>query len=399
MIPTPIAVVGGGPAGLALALALARLGVASTVFEERLAPTPLEESRAITWMPGGLDFLDWAGITGAFEDVGMHRTGHEFWSASRRLLSVRYDRLDHPHPYTLMVPQHHSERLLAAAAEATGLVELRRGHRVTGLRTAGDAALLDVDGPDGAYEARASGAVGADGARSTVRRALDIGQRWRDYGTDSAVADVEMHYGEPTDRSRIVLDPRRPWGLFAFAPDRWRLVYRLNPGEDRVAMTTEAAASAMLREKVPDAPAHRFLWGSAFRLGQGQSEVYRRGRWLLVGDAAHAMGPSAGAGMMIGVLGAWRLGVALAQTLRTRSEHFLAVSEREQRAASQQVQRDNARIFANMALRSTPLAAARAIGLLGLGHVPAVTARMARSEALLHLPRVAAPQPSRSTIG
>lgn len=50
MTPTPaVAIVGGGPTGLALALTLARLGVASTVLEHRTAPTPLNESRAITW--------------------------------------------------------------------------------------------------------------------------------------------------------------------------------------------------------------------------------------------------------------------------------------------------------------------------------------------------------------
>ena len=59
-------------------------------------------------------------------------------------------------------------------------------------------------------------------------------------------------------------------------------------------MTTQEAATDLLKRKLPDALVHRFLWASAFRLGQGQSESYRKGRWLLCGDAAHAMGPSAG---------------------------------------------------------------------------------------------------------
>src|SRR5215207_640734 len=41
---------------------------------------------------------------------------HECWSPRRRLLTVRYDRLVHRHPYTLMLAQHHSERLLEEAA-------------------------------------------------------------------------------------------------------------------------------------------------------------------------------------------------------------------------------------------------------------------------------------------
>jgi 2-polyprenyl-6-methoxyphenol hydroxylase-like FAD-dependent oxidoreductase len=363
------------------------------VFEERRAPTPPDESRAITWMPGGLEFLDWAGVTPAFDEIGLRRVAHEFWSPSGRLLTVPYDRLDHAHPYTLMVAQHDSERLLEQAALSTGLVDIRRGHTVTGVdETAdhGEGAAFTVHGPAGAGTVRADWAVAADGARSTIRRGLGIDQRWRDYGAHSAVADFVLRTDLRTDRSRIVLDPRRPYGFFAFGRDRWRFVYRLEPGEDRAVMTQEASATALLRQRLPRVEIERFLWASSFRLGQGQSETYRRGRWLLAGDSAHAMGPSAGAGMMIGVLGAWRLGLALAETARTGSEQALTRYTLEQRAAATQVQRDNARIFANIALRSVPLAALRSGVLRAAGRIPAVPARMARSEALLHLSPVAA---------
>jgi 2-polyprenyl-6-methoxyphenol hydroxylase-like FAD-dependent oxidoreductase len=248
--------------------------------------------------------------------------------------------------------------------------------------------VLTVDDGSRRYTERATWAVAADGARSSLRRSLGIGQRWRDYRTDTAVADFDLTCDLPPDRSRMVLDPRRPYGFFRFASGRWRLVFRINVGEDRVAMATEEAATGLLASRLPGARVHRFLWASAFRLGQGQSHAYRQGRWLLVGDAAHAMGPSAGAGMMIGVLGAWRLGERLAETLTGGGDRPLDRYTAEQRAAAERVQRDNARIFANVAVRSAPVAALRAAGLRFAGHLPAVVTRMARSEALLHLPPV-----------
>src|SRR3712207_7470584 len=114
------------------------------------------------------------------------------------------------------------------------------------------------------------------------------------------------------------------------------------------------------------------------------------------------MGPSAGAGMMIGVLGAWRLGHRLAETISGGSDTPLDRYEHEQRTAAVRVQHDNARIFAHMAVRSVRLAAVRSAALRAAGRLPAVTARMARSEALLHLAPVSPgpatlPAPSRAT--
>ena len=214
---------------------------------------------------------------------------------------------------------------------------------------------------------------------------LGIVTKWRDYGTDSAVADFEMDCDLPKEVSRIVLHPARPYGFFYFAPGRWRFIYRLNEGEDRQAMITEAAATELLRSRLSKAHVHRFLWASAFRLGQGQSATYRNRRWLLCGDAAHAMGPSAGAGMMVGMLGAWRLGWRLALVAKGNpgAENLLDDYDREQHAASKEVQNANATIFRNMAVNNRLIGAARNAALRGLSHAKPIVRRMTEKEALV----------------
>lgn len=374
----PIVIVGGGPVGLVLSLVMARYEVPTLLLESRLQPTPRDESRAITWMPRGLELLDWLGLGALFAQLGVLRTAHEFWSGRQRLLTLPFDQVDSTHPYTLQLPQHDTEALLERAALATGCVEIRRGHSVVSVGQRDDAATMLVEGPEGSYEVSAPWAVGCDGARSTVRHSLGIESIHRDYGSYSVVADFEMDCDLPTDVSRLVLDHQRPYGFFYFSPRRWRLVYRLNPGEDRNAMITEEAATAILVERLPSARVNRFLWASAFPLRQGQSATYRKGRWLLSGDAAHAMGPSAGAGMMVGVLGAWRLGWRLALAAKEHPDaeglldRLLDDYDREQHAAADDIQDANATIFRNVAMRNPVAAGLRtqALRLLGRTSLP-----------------------------
>ena len=123
-------------------------------------------------------------------------------------------------------------------------------------------------------------------------------------------------------------------------------------------------------------------------------------------DAAHAMGPSAGAGMMIGVLGAWRLGWRLALVAKAdplRAEDLLDGYEREQRAASEEVQNANATIFRNMALANPLAATVRSAALRGLSHARPIVRRMTEKEALvrqsLYVPDGEVPRKRLSTSG
>jgi 2-polyprenyl-6-methoxyphenol hydroxylase-like FAD-dependent oxidoreductase len=380
-----IVIVGAGPVGLSLALILARYSVPSLILESRGGPTPANESRAIVWMPKGLALLDWLGLTEEFKKRSVRRTAHEFWSIRERLFTLSFAEIDGPHQYSLQLPQHDTELLLEHAALRTGLVEIRRGHRVAEVGEHDGAAWVRVVSPSGSYTHESSWAVGCDGANSQVGKSLGIKQHWRDYGTDSAVADFEMECDLPLETSRIILDPARPYGFFYFAPGRWRFIYRINAGENRQQITSEAAASELLASKQPGVKINKFLWASAFRLGQGQSHTYRKGRWLLAGDAAHAMGPSAGAGMMVGMLGAWRLGWRLAMVATGRSTNASLLDEyvNEQRSGSESVQKANAQIFWNMAVTNPILAGMRAGALRFVSRVPSVARRIAAKEALM----------------
>ncbi len=93
----PVVIVGGGPVGLTLALVLARYQVSALILEVREQPTPRDESRAITWMPKGLELLDWLELGENFDRIGVRRVAHEFWGGERRLLRMPFDEVHSTH--------------------------------------------------------------------------------------------------------------------------------------------------------------------------------------------------------------------------------------------------------------------------------------------------------------
>jgi 2-polyprenyl-6-methoxyphenol hydroxylase-like FAD-dependent oxidoreductase len=109
--------------------------------------------------------------------------------------------------------------------------------------------------------------------------------------------------------------------------------------DDAPEVPDAAYVQALLDARGPQrerAVVREVLWGSRFRVHHRVADVYRAGRVLLAGDAAHVHSPAGGQGMNLGILDAISLAGALIQALAGETSALDAYGA-QRRPVAQQV--------------------------------------------------------------
>jgi 2-polyprenyl-6-methoxyphenol hydroxylase-like FAD-dependent oxidoreductase len=144
-----VAIVGAGPVGLTMGIALAHYGVDAVVVdavEQRSA-----HSKAAVVHSRTLEVLREVGAADELVDRGLVVPYFAFRDRDRTLLTADFGRLPTAYPYTLMLPQDATEEVLDERLRRLGGV-VRKPWRVTGLHQDDAAAVLDLT--DGRGEVR-----------------------------------------------------------------------------------------------------------------------------------------------------------------------------------------------------------------------------------------------------
>jgi 3-(3-hydroxy-phenyl)propionate hydroxylase len=326
MHPNRIAIVGAGPVGLVLALRLATLGVPSLVLEAEADIS--EELRASTFHPPTLDMLDGLGVAAPLIGQGLvtptwQIRRHEDGARAVFDLSVLKD--DTAHPYRLQSEQWKLSRIILAklTAEHAGAVELRFGCRVEAV--AQDEADVTLSGA-GFDPVRAPFAVGCDGARSAVRRAMGLDFPGDTYPETTILATTPFPFHEVFEGLSNV---NYVWtahpafsGTFSLlrVPGKWRASLYPAPGESVEDALRPEAIERKLQAIHPKAGPYDVPDLRPYRIHQRIVPEYRRGRLVLAGDAAHLNSPSGGMGMNGGIHDAMELATTLAPVWRGEAE-------------------------------------------------------------------------------
>jgi len=218
-----------------------------------------------------------------------------------------------------MLPQDRTEQILRdALAEAGGAVCW--GSTVEQLKETADGVEAVVATEAGHRTIRARYAVGADGMRSLVRETAGIGFTGASYEESFVLADVDMDWSHGRGEVMLFFSPK---GLVVVAPlpgGRSRIVATLDNAPERPSLED---VQALLDARGPTrgrAVVSRVHWSTRFRLHHRVADRYRRGRLLLMGDAAHVHSPAGGQGMNTGLVDACVLGGLLAEVVSGRKD-------------------------------------------------------------------------------
>ncbi|MGH7032973.1 MAG: FAD-dependent oxidoreductase [Stellaceae bacterium] len=324
----PVLIVGAGPAGLALAVRLALADVPALVFEAE--PVLPRDLRAGTFHPPTVELLDSIGVGQDFLAMGIkvprwQIRGREEGVIVEWDLSLLKD--ETPYPFRFHCEQFKLTPLLKARFEALG-GSVKFAHRFVDATQDGSGVTARFETPGGIETVRGCYLIGADGARSAVRHLMDVAfegftwpERFLVIGIRQDLAPhgytFNAYIADPVDWGAIFKMPHDgPPGL-------WRVLFPPDPDlSDETVLGHDFAVRGLKHFLNLPGP-----WDiehtNIYRVHQRVAAEFRRGRYLIVGDAAHVNNPLGAFGLNGALHATFNLGEKLAQVARGEADAAL----------------------------------------------------------------------------
>lgn len=350
----PVVIIGAGPCGLATACGLWRRGIRARVIES--AAEPGAGSRAILLWPPVLEVLEELGVLAAAEREG-YRPGALCYHTRRdRTLRLPLDETSG----ALVLRQDRTSRILEAELRRLG-GEVERPLRVTEVEelvagTAPRGVRVTARGADEQpVVIEADWLIAADGARSTVRKLLDIPFEGSDFERTFVLFEGQVEGELARDEAHYYVTPAGVLVAIALPDGEVRLSGALDKGAEPSARDGDAVDRSSSQPLSPElsmqtvqqllerrgpgglrasAPSQLTTYGAPHRVAASM----RRGRCFLVGDAAHVHSPAGGQGLTLGMQDVrnlvWKLAGVIEGSL---TPAVLDTYDLERRAAAEQV--------------------------------------------------------------
>ena len=334
-LDTEVLIVGAGPTGLVLALWLTRLGVRVRIIDKTAEPGTT--SRALAVQARTLELYGQIGLADEIVKRGRRIAAANLWVAGQQVARAVFGDMGvgiSPYPYALIFPQDEHERLLIDRLAEVG-VQVERRAELLNFEDASGRVLARLQRSGGEPEmCEAAYLAACDGARSTVREALDIGFPGGTYTHLFYVADVDASETATNGEVHVALDRTDFLVVFPLKGEgRARLVgtVREDGEHQRENLSWDDVSKSVIEWMRMDVA--RVNWFSTYRVHHRVADRFREGREFLLGDAAHIHSPVGGQGMNTGIGDAVNLAWKLAAVLHGRANAAILDSYETERIA------------------------------------------------------------------
>jgi 3-(3-hydroxy-phenyl)propionate hydroxylase len=308
------------------------------------------ESRASTFHPPTLDMLSDLDVVKPLIAQGLIAPKFQYRNRREGLIAqFDFDNIADitRHPFRLQCEQSKLTRIICDKLSGEPNFDVVFSSPVRNVTQTPDDVTVTVERNSKSETQSCRWLIGADGARSDVRRSLGIGFEgftWPErYLVVSTPFDFFAVIPDLVSVS-YTIDPVR-WYFLLQIPGLWRVMFRVSAEEsDELAMSPEFAQKLMA-QLVPGIDRYEIAHTTLYRVHQRVAKTFRSGRAFLIGDAAHVNNPLGGMGMNGGIhdainlterlIGVWRGTKPEAELDRFDLQRRLVTKEHVQRQSIQ----------------------------------------------------------------
>ncbi len=328
----PVIIIGAGPVGLCLALALAKSGITSTVIEQLKDDNFLEQvPRAGTNHASTLELYDQIGLYEKLEPRGIIAPVFHYWDRPGWKRVAEFDhgvlKNDTRFPYALQCERIKIVEEGLGLAKANPLIRVRLGAEFVSFEHNSDGVRATIVNEAGERETLSgSYLVSAEGARSIVRKDLDI--EFEGFTETERTLNIEVSY-EFRDHGfaerNYISDPVEWSNLFHWKgpADRWRVHFPTKPHEREEDILAESNLRRLLDRYIDFKSPYTIRGSNLYTVHQRVAKKFRQGRCILVGDSAHVNSPIGGMGLNSGVHDAFNLAGKLTEIMHNGADEGL----------------------------------------------------------------------------
>ncbi len=333
-----VLIAGAGPVGLVSALTLATAGVQVTVFERALSAP--EDLRASTFHPPTLDMLARFSIPDDLIPQGLVARYTQQRDRQEGLIAEFDMSLLTgltQHPFRLQCEQWKLNKLLLDRLAKFPHAQVLLGADLQSVEQSADSVEVKVKLNGDVRSFKGDYLIGADGAWSSVRQALNVEFEGFTYPERLLVVSTAFEFADHFPKLsyvNYVSDPQE-WCVLLRVPTLWRVLFPTHPEESDEAVLTDESIQSRLQNLLLQTTPYQTVHRTLYKVHQRVAKEFRRGRVLLAGDAAHINNPLGGMGMNGGVHDAFNLSDKLVDILiHGASDALLDRYERQRRSVA-----------------------------------------------------------------